>query len=333
MPLKIIRASISEIYVEAIVNPTDEYYSGSGSIDFIVHTYGKNKLKKELSKKPKLSVSEASITKAYNMKCEKIIHVVGPTWIDGFHDEQKLLEDSYKNCLKIVKEYNIKSVAFPLISTGEFKFPKELGLQIATTIFTNFLLQEEVDIYLVVYDKTSFAVSKKVFSDILEYIDDNFLDKRYNYSIRRDRNRNTYDEDVSFSNADINYNCSFSLSQDCDINNIFIEDTFSVKLLSIIDKKQLTDPEVYKKANIDRKLFSKIRSNINYNPSKKTAIALSIALELNYEDTQDLLARAGFTLSKSNRFDVVIEACIKKHIYNIFDINNILFTLDLPLLD
>ena len=142
----------------------------------------------------------------------------------------------------------------------------------------------------------------------------------------------TYDEcrscNMSESEDDLS-SASYSLSFD----DIFTEDTFSVKLFSIIDSKGLKDPEVYKKANIDRKLFSKIRSNENYNPSKKTAIALAIALELNLKDTQDLLSRAGYVLSKSNKFDLVIEYCITHKNYNIFDINNILFSFDLPLLD
>ena len=246
------------------------------------------------------------------------------------------LEQTYNNCLLEVKERNIQSVAFPLISTGTFNFPKDLGLSIATQVFTKFLLKEDIDIYLVVYDKTSFAISKKIFSYIAEYIDDNYIleEKKQNFY---SRNKHTYEsvcysrsfddkdeEQVVYSNA---------MSLDNNIDDIFVEDTFVVKLFELIDKKGLKDPDVYKKANIDRKLFSKIRSNDNYNPSKKTAIALSIALELSYNQTQDLLGRAGYTLSKSNKFDLVIEACIKKGIYNIFEINNILYSFDLPLLD
>ena len=117
-----------------------------------------------------LEVSETYTVEAVNMDCKYIINAVGPCYIDGKHNEEKLLEQTYNNCLLEVKERNIQSVAFPLISTGTFNFPKDLGLNIATQVFTKFLLQEDIDIYLVVYDKTSFGISKKIFSYITEYV-------------------------------------------------------------------------------------------------------------------------------------------------------------------
>lgn len=325
MPLKIIRADITKLKVDAIVNPTDIFLSGSGSIDKKIANKG-NKNKYD----GMLEVSETYTVEAVNMDCKYIINAVGPCYIDGKHNEEKLLEQTYNNCLLEVKERNIQSVAFPLISTGTFNFPKDLGLNIATQVFTKFLLQEDIDIYLVVYDKTSFGISKKIFSYITEYIDDNYILEERNYSMFS-RYDSSDKEECELKEE--HYSMSFDLSDSNDIGDIFVEDTFTVKLFELIDKKGLKDPEVYKKANIDRKLFSKIRSNDNYNPSKKTAIALSIALELSYNQTQDLLGRAGYTLSKSNKFDLIIEACIKKGIYNIFEINNILYSFDLPLLD
>ena len=333
MPLKIVRNSIIQMNVQAIVNPTDRFCSGGGSIDAKIHNLCGIKLKEQLITKIPLNTSEAIITDAFNMNCEKIIHVVGPRWEDDYEIKLKQLMLTYKNALELAKENNIQSIAIPLISTGTFKFPKELGLKIATDMITSFLLKEEMEVYLVVFDKTSFSISKKLFSDIEEFIDDNYIvqdNSYYRMSLRKFNE--TYEECRSCNmseNEDDLSSASYSLSFD----DIFTEDTFSVKLFSIIDSKGLKDPEVYKKANIDRKLFSKIRSNENYNPSKKTAIALAIALELNLKDTQDLLSRAGYVLSKSNKFDLVIEYCITHKNYNIFDINNILFSFDLPLLD
>ena len=321
MPLKVIRSEIINLFVDAIVNPTDESFSGSGSIDMEVQFRCGPKLRKELKEYKKLDVTKAIITDANNLNCKKVIHVCGPRYIDGKHKEIQMLEETYQNALELVKQNNLESVAFPLISTGAFGFPKDLAVSIVTTVFTNFLLENDIELYLVVYDKESFGISKRVFADISEFIDKNYEKTCYYEASRRVRN-------VS--------ECSYNLEKydSFDFNNFKknLEETFSVKLLSLIDEKGLKDSDVYKKANIDRKLFSKIRSNQNYNPSKKTAIALGIALELNFDELQDLLSRASYTLSRSNLFDVVIEGCIKKGIYNIFQINNILFEFDLQLL-
>lgn len=321
MPLKVIRSEIINLFVDAIVNPTDESFSGSGSIDMEVQFRCGPKLRKELKEYKKLDVTKAIITDANNLNCKKVIHVCGPRYIDGKHKEIQMLEETYQNALELVKQNNLESVAFPLISTGAFGFPKDLAVSIVTTVFTNFLLENDIELYLVVYDKESFGISKRVFADISEFIDKNY-EKTYYYEASR-RVRNVSE-------------CSYNLEKydSFDFNNFKknLEETFSVKLLSLIDEKGLKDSDVYKKANIDRKLFSKIRSNQNYNPSKKTAIALGIALELNFDELQDLLSRASYTLSRSNLFDVVIEGCIKKGIYNIFQINNILFEFDLQLL-
>ena len=325
MSLKVIRGEIVDLHVDAIVNPTDETFSGSGSIDMQVQFKCGVKLRKQLKDIGRIDVSNAIVTDAYNMNCKKIIHVCGPVYVDGKHKEIKLLEDTYINALNSVKNYNISSIAFPLISTGAFGFPKDLAVAIATNVFTNYLLENDLDIYLVVYDKESFGISKKVFEDIKEFIDDNYVAEQQVRETRRVRKE-------VFSEA-----CSYSIMTDSSLDfdelSKRLEETFSVKLLKLIDERNLKDSDVYKKANVDRKLFSKIRSNENYTPSKKTAIALGIALELNFDELQDLLSRASYTLSKSNLFDVVIEGCIKNGIYSIFQINNILFEFDLPLLN
>lgn len=338
MPLKIIRNDITKLEVDAIVNPTDQFFSGLGGIDLQVHKKAGVELEKELDCKPKLKISEAILTDGYNLKSKKIIHVAGPIWNDGNHNEEELLKKSYENCLEIIKENKFTSVAFPLISTGTFCVPKEIGLEIATNSFTTFLLEEEVDIYLVVYDKESLSISQKVFGEIQDYIknvyevNENFF-SRSCASCVSNSNDNDY-EPICYDQYE-KLEVEDKISEkpfDLDIDDIPLEETFSMKLLSIIDKKELKDPYVYKKAQVDRRVFSTLRKDDNYKPTKKTAISLCLALELSYEETQDLLSRAGLTLSRSNRFDIVIEWCIKNKKYNIIEVNIILFNHDLELL-
>ena len=340
MPLKIIRNDITKLEVDAIVNPTDQFFSGSGGIDLQVHKKTGVELEKELACKSKLKISEAILTDGYNLKSKNIIHVAGPIWIDGNHDEAELLKKSYENCLQIIKENKFASVAFPLISTGTYRTPKEIGLEIATNSFTTFLLEEEVDIYLVVYDKESLSISQKVFGEIQDYIENVYEFKEYSYSRSCDSyvsNSNSNDNDYEpiyydrYEKIEEDDKISEKLI-DLDIDDIPLEETFSMKLLSIIDKKELKDPYVYKKAQVDRRVFSTLRKDDNYKPTKKTAISLCLALELSYEETQDLLSRAGLTLSRSNKFDIVIEWCIKNKKYNIIEVNIILFNHDLELL-
>lgn len=344
MPFKIIKNDLTTLEVDAIVNPTDIFFSGGGGVDEKIHLAAGKELREELNTKEQINVSEATITNGYNLKCKKIIHVAGPIWYDGNHNEQILLANSYINCLKVAKENNIQSIAFPLISTGTFSFPKEIGLEIATNCFTSFLLEEEMDIYLVVYDKESIAVSEKVFGEIQEFITDCFQEEfNKTYSVSYSMNMELEDELPNEKDQEFNYSkVSISKSKIKNrfeedeaieaINKMHLEKTFTEKLLSIIDKKGLKDSKVYKKANIDRRLFSKIRSNTNYKPTKKTAIALCLALELDYYETQDLLSRTNLALARSDRFDIVIEYCIKNKIYNIIYVNQILYNFDLDLL-
>ena len=207
--------------------------------------------------------------------------------------------------------------------------------KIAIDEIREFLLLNDMTVYIVIFDKNAYMISEKLFADIEEYIDDNYVDEHKLMYPESRRMIRTDDEDeycVSIAMGVDAYpeGVPFKSSLEEIIDRI--DESFAQMLLRKIDEKGMKDSECYKKANIDRKLFSKIRSDMNYKPSKPTALAFAIALELSLEETKDMLMKAGFALSHSNKFDLIIEYFISNGNYNIFEINEALFAFDQNLL-
>lgn len=327
MPLKIIRNDITKIECDAIVNAANRTLLGGGGVDGAIHKAAGKELLKECKTLGGCKTGEAKITSAYNLPCKYVIHTVGPVWHGGLFKEKELLNACYKNSLALAKQYNCKTVAFPLISTGVYRYPKDKGLKVATDAISEFLLDNEMLVYIVVFDKKAYSISKKLYCDIQQYIDDNYAER---YSNRRNRfNESQVLEPRLMSTSK---NCTVMSSESLEEKLEQIDESFSQMLLRKIDEYGITDSQCYKKANIDRKLFSKIKSNLNYKPSKTTAIAFAISLELSLEETKDMLMKAGYALSKSNKFDIIIEFFITNKNYNIFEINEALFAFDQSLL-
>lgn len=228
--------------------------------------------------------------------------------------------------LALAKEHNCETVAFSLISSGVYGYPKDQALKVAIQVISDFLLENEMKVYIVIFDKAAYKISEKLFSDIAEYIDDNYVDRSTDY--RRESMR----MNMPIMAADMCECKAMAPDDDLDAKLKQIDESFSQMLLRKIDEKGMTDAECYKKANIDRKLFSKIRSDVHYKPSKPTAIAFAISLELSLAETEDMLKKAGFALSHSNKFDIIIEYFISKGNYNVFEINEALFAFDQSLL-
>ena len=315
---------------------------------------------------------DVAFTPAFDLKAKYIIHTIGPVWGGGDHREREIVADCYRKSLELAEELGCESIAFPLMATGNYGFPKDEALRIALSTISTFLLSHEMEVILVVYDKESFEVSGKLFSDIKAYIEeeDAVYKPRGRRRIRKDLTSKSdtevlyhendfgdtsellpdaedfhhaegvqsdwepvQSEDAVYFDADIIGDAFIpEVGSAIDERIRHLDKTFQEHLFTIIDRKGLKDPEVYKKANIDRKHFSKIRSNVDYKPSKMTAVALAIALELNLDQTRDLLMRAGLALSSSNIFDLIIEYCIENKVYDIYEINCILFEYDQPLL-
>lgn len=336
MPLQIVRNDITKMTVDAIVNAANESLLGGGGVDGAIHYAAGPKLLTECKTLGGCKTGKAKITGGHNLPAKYVIHTVGPIYEDGKHGEKALLESCYRESLALAKAHNCETVAFPLISSGVYGYPKDQALKVAIDVISDFLLENEMRVYIVIFDKTAYKISEKLFSDIAEYIDDNYVDVHTDY--RRERSRMNYPcQSAMIGSAQPEYldlcECkAMSADDDLDLKLKQIDESFSQMLLRKIDEKGMTNAQVYKKANIDRKLFSKIRSDVYYKPSKPTAIAFAISLELSLDETEDMLKKAGFALSHSNKFDIIIEYFISKGNYNIFEINEALFAFDQSLL-
>lgn len=324
MPLTIQHQDITKMKVDAIVNAANtNLCSGGGVCGAIFKAAGYLQLNEVCQSKAPIGVGDAIITPGFALPAKFIIHTAGPIYQDGKHDEKTLLEAAYRNSLQLAIDNGCESIAFPLLSSGIYGYPKAEALIVAVETIKAFLLTHELDVYLVVFDAKSLAVSKALLGEIESFIDEYYVDDRLELRSLSMIN--------NFEAREHSFNSSSSTMR---LENLIdaLDESFSSMLLRLIDHKHKTDVEIYKKANLDRKLFSKIRSNEGYLPSKRTAIALAMALELSLSETEAFLKHAGYALSRSRKADVIIEYFILHQIYDVHQINQILFKYDQPLL-
>ena len=340
MPLEIIRNDITKMAVDAIVNAAKDSLLGGGGVDGCIHRAAGPELLAECRTLGGCKTGDAKITKAYRLPCKYVIHTVGPVWNGGEYGEREQLVSCYRTSLALAKEHRCETVAFPLISSGIFGYPKDQALRVAVDTIGEFLMENDMTVYIVIFDRTTYQIGSKLFADIAEYIDDHYVDEHTDFRSERLRGLNRLEsksmvcEEAApdFTAAPCAPSVMSAAPGSLDDMLDELDAGFSETLLKLIDRTGKKDSEIYKKANVDRKLFSKIRNNPNYKPSKATAIAFAIALELDLEETKDFIARAGFALSRSSKFDVIIEYFIKQKNYDVFAINEALFAFDQSLL-
>ena len=371
MPFQIIRNDITRVRADAVVNtanPDPVYAAGTDAA--VYKAAGEENLLEARKKIGAISPGEAAVTPAFALPAKYIIHTVGPAWIDGRHGEFDILASCYRKSLLLAEQLGCGSIAFPLISTGVYGFPKDRALAVAVRQIREFLDGSEMEVLLVVFDKTSFCLSESLMEDVRQYIDDHYVSER-----ERKEYVPYFDSDYAGSLPDAAPNAAPTAAKEKESfwerrrrrkvqqvsHDLFkpvpkdtgslptipeeaisygslkdvmkqVGESFQERLFRLIDERGLQDPQVYKRANIDRKLFSKIRCNADYSPGKRTVLALAVALELNLDQASDLLARAGFAFSPSSRMDLIVKYCIEHHIYDIIEVNTILFDYDLPLL-
>lgn len=337
MPIQIVRNDIAKIECDAIVNAANSTLLGGGGVDGAIHRAAGAGLLEECKRLGGCRTGCAKVTHGYHLPCKYVIHTVGPVWNGGTYGEKELLESCYIESLRLAESKKCESVAFPLISSGAYGYPKDQALRVAMDTISSFLFEHDMLVYIVVFDKTAYEIGEKLFADIQSYIDDNYVDEYKSSDFERSRRMQSRQICTNFDIPDgaaesmpMMEALPSSFSLDDALKQM--DESFSQMLLRKIDESGMKDSECYKKANIDRKLFSKIRSDIHYKPSKTTAIAFAIALELSLFETKDLLMKAGYALSHSNKFDIIIEYFITNKNYNVFEINEALFAFDQSLL-
>ena len=328
MPLQIVRNDITKMNVDAIVNAANTTLLGGGGVDGCIHRAAGPKLLKECITLHGCMTGSAKVTRGYDLPCKYVIHAVGPRWKDGMHGEREQLISCYKTSLALAKERGCASVAFPLISSGIYGYPKDQALRVAVDTISEFLLENDMTVYIVVFDKNAYQIGNKLFADIAAYIDDKYVDAHTDDA--EERLRRLSMPELSESVFSMPKMATMPATLDEALGQM--DESFSEMLLRKIDERGMTDAQCYKKANIDRKLFSKIRADRLYKPSKPTAIAFCIALELPLDEMREMLMKAGFALSHSNKFDIIVEYFVERGNYNVFEINEALFAFDQSLI-
>lgn len=344
MSFKIVRNDITHVKADVIVNtanPKPIYASGT---DLAVYqAAGADELLAERKKIGCIEQGDIAVTGAYALNAKYIIHTVGPVWVDGMHKEFETLERCYAKSLQKALELGCNSIAFPLISTGVYGFPKDKALQIAVSVFSRFLLENEMQIILVVFDKKSFQLSGQLVGEIDSFIDANYIrQKRRSEYSRRPFRRSIIESDITYD-SEVYEECSRyteaeesepellmsvpmpekAMSLEEELKNVGM--SFHDKLFELIGESGMDNKDVWKRANLDRKHFSKIQCDEKYHPKKKTVMALCIALELDLEQAKDLLARADWAFSPSSKVDLIVQKAIIDKQYDIYQLNLVLF--------
>ena len=361
MPFQIIRSDITKVKADVIVNTANPYpVIGSGTDSAVYHVAGEQKLLAERKKIGNIAPGQVAVTPAFKLPAKYIIHTVGPVWEDGNHGERDILRSCYEKSLNKAVELKAESIAFPLIATGVYGFPKDEALNIALAEIGKFLLTNDMKVILVVFDRKAFELSSQLVGDIDEFIDDHVVqivrETEYGSGMDRLERRRMEltsvlaDEELYHRRAEL-----IDVEEDLfdgasapmapmsapymDMGDESLDDmlqntgyTFQQKLFQLIDASGMDDVTVYKKANIDRKVFSRIRCKEDYKPKKKTAVAFAIALQLDMPTMLDLLSRAEIAFSPSNKFDLIITYFVTHGIYDIFEINAALFKYGQPIL-
>ena len=335
MPFLMIRNDITKVAADAIVNPANRnLLQGSGTSRAIYQAAGEQELTAACEAIGYCDLGKAVCTPAFRLPTKYIFHAVCPAWQGGLFGEAEQLAGAYHSALELAAEYQCESVAFPLLSSGNYGYPKEQAFRIAVDTITQYVMDHDLTVYLVLYDRHSLAVSRKLFTSVEEYIDDHYVaqnDESYEFDRWRresaERRRRLEEEAAPMLEAAAPPAAPMAArSLEHLMDNL--GESFTTRLLRLIDERGLKDSTVYKQSNISRQHFSKIQCNRDYNPKKKTVLAFAVGLHLSEDETIDLLQSAGYAFSDGSKRDWIVRYCLEHKIYNINQVNTLLFEYD-----
>ena len=329
MPFLMIRNDITKVAADAIVNPANRnLLQGSGTSRAIYQAAGEQELTAACEAIGRCDLGRAVCTPAFGLPAKYIFHAVCPAWHGGGFGEAEQLASAYHSALELAAKYHCESVAFPLLSSGNCGYPKEQAFRIAVDTITQYVMEHDLTVYLVLYDRDSLAVSRKLFASVEEYIDDHYVaqnDESYQF----DRRRRLEEAAAPMLEAAAPPPPAAPMaarSLEHLMDNL--GESFTTRLLRLIDERGLKDSTVYKQSNISRQHFSKIQCNRDYNPKKKTVLAFAVGLHLSEDETIDLLKSAGYAFSDGSKRDWIVRYCLEHKIYNINQVNTLLFEYD-----
>ena len=332
MPLEIIREDITKMRVDAIVTAANPRLESNGGVNGAIHRAAGKEMEEACRALGGCRTGDAKVTPGFLLPCRYVIHTVGPKWYGGLLGERQKLAQCYAACLALARQHGIKSIAFPVISSGAYGFPPMTALHIAADAIRDFLMENDMHVYLVLFGSQAMRAGSQLYSNIREYIDDHYADSQL--ETRRNRMR---DMDM-LSDADMCLAPSAPCPPPAPCEGVphvsladalaMVDESFSCMVLRLIDERGWKDSECYKRANIDRKHFSKIRNDPHYKPKKSTALALAIALRLPLAQTHELLMKAGYALTHASKADIIVEYFIQHGIYDIDEINIALLDFD-----
>ena len=340
MPFLMIRNDITKVTADAIVNPANRnLLQGSGTSRAIYQAAGEQELTAACEAIGRCDLGRAVCTPAFGLPAKYIFHAVCPAWHGGGFGEAEQLAGAYHSALKLAAEYHCESVAFPLLSSGNYGYPKEQAFRIAVDTITQYVMEHDLTVYLVLYDRHSLAVSRKLFASVEEYIDDHYVarnDESYQFDRRRresvERRRWRLEEEATpmLETAAAPPPPATAPMAARSLEHLMdnLGESFTTRLLRLIDERGLKDSTVYKQSNISRQHFSKIQCNRDYNPKKKTVLAFAVGLHLSEDETIDLLKSAGYAFSDGSKRDWIVRYCLEHKIYNINQVNTLLFEYD-----
>ncbi len=352
MPLRIIRNDITKVAADAIVNTANPYPTIGAGTDSAIHAAAGPELLAARREIGTIAPGNSAATPAFALPAKYVLHTVSPAWQDGNHHETELLRAAYDAALALADRLDCGSVAFPLMAAGSYGFPKDVALSVAIQAFTDYLMERETTIYLVLFGGKTFGLASSLFDDLKSYIDDHYVDqqRRKEYSNRRPDSRRRMmamgiaprEDAGSCASGSIPFAGTASMmaeeacapSMAASLSDILSqsEATFSEYLLSLLQERSSKDSEVYKRAEISKQLFSKILSTKDYQPTKSTAVQLAIGLQLDLNQTQKFLEKAGYALTRSSKADLVVQYYIERSVYSVTFINEALSDCGLPLL-